>query len=233
MIQKKTDKHYTVSTIDVAELLPLVRKEVKSLTEELAEDKRVKDELDKFISLIRKHSKKQVHHIGQERSFNKHVDRLIFKDDGFVEILAESPLVINGYFLDKRSAIHFHKALKKTIRKLISKNEEAERLKKFFIESIKIESPKEQIVTFDKWAKMHRIGLHSTLVFTIVAFILVLMFEATTTTIEFINSEILKFNIHKLVFVIANSLFVAIFFEPIKLKVSDYIEKVIKKAGAA
>lgn len=213
--------YHSVTALDIEELLPFVKKETKGLMEGVLEEKRVKTELEKFIKILKGHINEEIYYIGEEKKFGKHLERFLFENGGFFEIMIESPVSINAHFLHRTRAHKFCKGLKKTIDVILPESQ----VKGIFINSINVGKREDEPLTYDKWNLMHKLGMHKTFVYTIIALILVLMFEAIQTTVEYINSEFFHFDVHMLHIAVVNAVFIAIFFEPIKLKVSKLVDK--------
>lgn len=214
-----------ISVLDVEELLPFVKKETMSIEEQIIEEKRVKEELEKFVDLLIKHNKEKFYYIGEEKKFGKHLERYIFHNGGFLEILVEKPVSINAHFLSKKRAEKFCSALKKVSNVVLPESE----VKKIFIDSIQVSKPEDSPLTYDKWKIIHSLAIHKTAVYSIVALILFVLFESIETLIEFISSEFFNIKVHILYIDIIVAVIAALSFEPIKIIVTRFIDKIIEK----
>ena len=215
-------KYKTVSMIDVNQLLTFAKKEYEQLEEQIKEEKRVEKELKEFVSIIEKHSGHKIHYIGHEKRFGKHLVRFLLKDGGFVEVMVEKPLVINGHFISKNSAEKFLHGLKKALEKVLPENQ----VKKIFIDSLKVEDGfKDEVLTLDKWERMHKLVIHKTVVITFVAIIIFIIVEIIVDILTEVTKEF--FSVHSAVFSMIVAVFLALFFEPIKEKMDAVVARIL------
>jgi hypothetical protein len=137
-----------------------------------------------------------------------------------MEMILSEPLIINVYFRSFKKANKFLKSLKYSLKKMIDNNNS---LKDIFIEKLMIEkSQQNNVLTIDKWERMHNILIKNYLVYTIIALLIVIVFEAIKGAVGF------YFNISLFVNVIA-AVIIAFTFEPIKKRTERFVEKYLIK----
>jgi hypothetical protein len=180
--------HYKiVSLLDVDQLLSFAKNEVQSLDEEIKEEKRVEKELKEFISIVEKNSGHGF--IGHEKRYGKHLIRFLFTTGGFLEVIVDKPLTMNAHFINEKHAEKYAKGLKIALEKVLPNHP----VKPIFIESIKIEDGfKDDVISLDRWSKMHKITIHKTLVTTIVIFLIFIIMGITQEYIEHVTSEMFQ-----------------------------------------
>ncbi len=221
MAKKKSNPQYkVVNFVDVNELLSFAKEEYKELEEQIKEEKRVEDELKEFISTIEKHSDHKIHFIGHEKRYGNHLVRFLLKDGGFIEVIAEKPLALNAHFYSKEQADKFAKGLKKALEKHMPNHP----VKDMVINNIKVEDGfRDDVLTLNKWSRMHKIAIHKTVVVTIVTIIVFLIIEMLKEILRTGSERFLHFESFIISFAVAAM--IAFFFEPIKEKVEHYVEK--------
>jgi len=223
MEQNEIKKKYSVvNLVDVNELLTFVKKEYRELDAQIKEEKRIEDELKDFIKEIEKHSGHSIHHIGHEKKYGAHLIRFLFKDGGFLEVIVEKPLAITGHFLDEKAAKKFAKGLKKTLNQILPDSP----IKQMYIDSVNVEDGmNSEILTLDKWSRIHKIAIHKTIVITITAVFLFVLLEFIKELFIESAREILK--LHSMFVSLTIALIIAISFEPIKIRVEKIVGKFI------
>jgi hypothetical protein len=215
------EEYKVVSYVDVNDLLTFAKKEYKSLEDQIKEEKRIEEELKKFIKNVQNHSNYKIHFIGHEKRYGNHLARFLFKDSGFLEIMLEKPLAINAHFVNEDAAKKFASGLRKALDAELSDSP----VKKMIIDSIKVENGFEaHPLTLSEWSKMHRIAIHRTVVVTIIALQIVLIMELTKYVFHTVAAEF--FHLQTYVVALLTALAVAFLFEPVKNKVEHYIEKI-------
>src|SRR3989344_2419775 len=140
-------KHIFVSALDINEKLPFVIKKGKNLQESFKEHDLAKKELDKFIKILEKNFKEELSYIGMDVIGEKSYERFMFKGSGFLEAMIEAPVALNAHFPDKKRAVKFCAALKKTLEKVLPKGPS----KEMFIESIQVQSEQDLSLSVEKW----------------------------------------------------------------------------------
>ena len=216
--------YHTVSVVDVEQLLPFVKQETHSVSDEIKEENRVKEELQKFIEILKKHAGEQIYYIGEEKKFGKHLERFLFQKGGFLEVVLEQPVAINAHFIEKKMAMKFCKGLKKAAYLILPESE----VKKLFIDSIMVSKPTEEALTYDKWDLMHSISLHKTLTYTLIAAAIFLLAAVIQESFELLNGAYFHLNLDLPYVDIINSLFIAICFEYIKKIANKFVAKVLE-----
>ncbi|MFP4402953.1 MAG: hypothetical protein ACLFPJ_01210 [Candidatus Woesearchaeota archaeon] len=146
-------KHIFVPALDVGELVPFLVKEKNNLIDSIKEQKRAKTELEKFIEILQKNFKEKIYYIGMDID-EKTYERFIFEKSGFLEVMIESPLALVAHFIKEKRAKNFHVALKKSLFEILPKN----KISELFINSIEVQTEKEQMLTYYKWNKMKKIN---------------------------------------------------------------------------
>ena len=144
------NKHIFVPALDVEEILPFAVRKTKTLSENIKEQQRAKDELIKFIDKLEKNYNVSIYYMGMDIIEAKAYERFIFEKGGFFEIMIESPLAMNAHFVHENQAKKFCAALKKTF-KSIMKND---KLSDIFINSIEVNSENDQSLTYERWGKI-------------------------------------------------------------------------------
>ncbi|MBD3203871.1 hypothetical protein GF327_06230 [Candidatus Woesearchaeota archaeon] len=216
--KKKGPDYKVVSVLDVNELLSFAKDRVKSLEEEIKEEKRVEDELKEFIDEVEKHSGHEIHFIGHEKRFGKHLVRFLFEKGGLLEVIVEKPVAMNAHFLDKKDAKKFVKGLKKALDKKIPDHP----VKDMFIDSIRVEDGfREDILTVNKWAKIHKIRLKTGIVITLVAVAIAFMIELAKEFFLEKTHQIVP--AHSVIVTIVTAVLIAIFYEPLKRKIESFV----------
>ncbi len=215
-------KYHIVSLLDVNDLLTFAKEEVKTLKEEITEEQRVEKELKEFIATIEKHSGHKIHYMGHEKRFGKHLVRFMFKKGGFLEVMVEKPLALNAHFINKSQADDFASGLKKALKEVLPDSP----VKDIFIESIKVEDGhQKQLLSVDKWAMLHKITIHRTIVVTVVAAILVLIMEFFKEF--FVMKAKLAMEEDSIIISIVTAIIIVLFFEPVKSKVEKVLGKLM------
>tara|TARA_Y100000310_G_scaffold139131_1_gene138354 strand:+ start:7030 stop:7701 length:672 start_codon:yes stop_codon:yes gene_type:complete len=219
----KKESYKVISLVDVNELLSFAKKEYKDIEQQIKEEQRVEKELKTFIKNIEGISGNNIQYIGHEKRFGSHLVRFLFKQGGFLEVMVEKPLTMNAHFIDTKTANKFLKGLKKSLRKTLPDSN----VKKMFIDSLSIqEGVPENIVSMGEWGKMHKIAIHKTFVFTIVAGFLLLIIELIKTIFHEFTREYIGISSFIITFITA--LLIAIFFEKIKFQVEKLSKKIFK-----
>ncbi|MBN1502393.1 hypothetical protein JW930_02515 [Candidatus Woesearchaeota archaeon] len=220
---KKEPSYKVVSLLDVNELLSFAKQEVKGLEDEIKEEQRVEEELKEFIKHIEKHSGHKLNYIGHEKRYGKHLVRFLFQDGGFLEVIVEKPLAMNAHFSDEEQAKKFVSGLKKTLEKTLPDHP----VKDMFIDSIHIEDGfKDDVLTVDKWSKIHGITIQKTLVVTVVAVFIFVIIELTKA--YFVETARDVLHLESFIISIVTAIIIALFIEPIRNKTEHIVGKMIK-----
>ncbi len=223
MRPKRRPDYKVVSLLDVDQLLSFAKNEVRNLDEEIKEEQRVEKELKEFIDEIEKHSGHDIHYIGHEKRFGKHLVRFLFQDGGFLEVIVEKPLVLNGHFISEETAKKFATGLKKALRSRLPEHP----VKDLFIDSIRIEDGfKDAPISVDKWNKLHKLTIHGTLVTTFVVLIIFITIEVVKE--YFKESSAAFLHPETAVVSIVTAVLISLFFEPLKGLVEKLVAKVIR-----
>lgn len=145
-------KHFFVPALDIGDILPFVIQKRKSLADQFAEQERAKNELMKFVVLLEKNLKQGVHYVGMDVIGEKNYERFLFAKGGFLEILTDSPAVINAHFPEKKMAVSFKTALVTTLKKLLVGPEA-----KLFLDSIEVQDQDDTSLTVSEWHRMKEV----------------------------------------------------------------------------
>jgi hypothetical protein len=220
MVAKKIE-HKVVSFVDVNDILKFTKKECRDLDSQIKEEKRVEDELKKFIGDVQKHSGHMIHHIGNDKKSELFLVRFLFKDGGFLEVVGEKPLSLNAHFISKKEAEKFAEGLKKTLNQYMPDTT----IKSMVVDSVQVTDGKqEDMITLEKWSKMHKIAVNKTVVVTIVALIIYVTIEITKALLQETTAEF--FPIHSIILSLITAVILAFSFDPIKNKLDEIIEKI-------
>lgn len=198
------DRYFNIPLEDVAGLLPFNKSETDDLSDEISEKKKIREEMGKFMDLLKKNMNTTVFYMGSEG--NK--ERFLLTN-GLVEIIVDRPLVINAHFTKLSQAKKYSKALKATLRKIVPES----KIKKMLIDSVEIKD--KSSLTIDKWQQMHNAYLKKSVTFTVAAVSIVVLFEVIKAASELIFLDWLEIASHNLIVVIG-AVIVAFLFEPIK-----------------
>lgn len=223
MPKKQRIKYINVPLVDVEGMLPFNKRPVEDISDEAKEDERLKKEIGDFMREIQKKMHEPVCYIGEEKKYGKHLERFMFSAEGFVEIMVEAPLTINAHFTHMSMAKRYAKALKGVLAKKLPNS----KIKEMFIDSISIDDSEREPLTYEKWDKMHHVFLHKSIIYTMVAMIIVIIFEATKALLTEISKEFM--HISSLVVTIVAAVLISIFFEPIRKKSEQLINKIMIK----
>src|SRR3989344_167174 len=142
--------HFSVPLLDVGELLPFEVKKKKTLEQDFAEQERARHELIKFINLLERKMRQEMHYLGMDVIGEKSYERFLFEKGGFFEAMTEAPVALNAHFTKQAQAKIFLKALKETLEKILPNGPVGQLL----IESIEIQTQDDTSLTVQKWNKM-------------------------------------------------------------------------------
>lgn len=221
--KKESDvNYYSVKVTDVAGLLPFYKKDTADLSDDIKEQKRVRDELIKFVSTLKKEYHGSIVYIGEEKMEGKHLERFLFADGGFMEIMLEPPLILKAEFTAKKNADKFVKALQNCFESIIPQNP----IKQMFIEGIKVDDGNKDQLTIETWEKMHRIYLKNGIVFTIAAVVIVALFNAINEGVQIISQKFLGYESNALA--VISAVIIAFCFDPVKKFVDSLVSKRMK-----
>lgn len=146
-------KHYYVNILDAPELIPFTVRLEENLSVSLKKQDKARQELDKFINLLRKEFKEPIWYIGFDIVGEKFLERFIFENGGFLEVMMEAPLAINAHFVHEDRAEKFAKALKQTLQKTLPKKP----ITKMFLENIEIGTEEATELKVEEWGKLKKI----------------------------------------------------------------------------
>ncbi|MBI1970190.1 hypothetical protein HYS47_00430 [Candidatus Woesearchaeota archaeon] len=223
VMKKISDTFYTVSVLDVEQILPFVKKEAHGFKEKFKEEERVKMEMFTFIEMVSQEMGEKICYIGEEKKHGYHLEMFLFHDGGFLEILVEPPSTIHASFVYEKKAEKFAKSLKRVCEKILPDSP----IKLFFLDSITVDEGKNDSITVDKWSLMHNIVIEKSIVYTIVVVLLAIIFTAVTEILEDISVNWV--GIEATYIHIVTAIFIAFLFDPIKTKVEGVLEKIINK----
>ena len=210
--------HCFVSALDVAEQLPFSFVTEKDLRKGLELKKKATDELEKFILALRTNMGEQIYHLGKDTINKRSLHRFMFEGPGFMEILLDAPVAINGHFQSRKRAQTFLAALKKTIRGIIPSGPRLE----MFLSSIEIEDEHHVPLQIESLEKIHDLReiLQRSATFVIVSLFLFTIMGAINEFFEYIVTDFLNntynFGVHRMVIVITIAVVLAFVFEPVK-----------------
>lgn len=222
MTKKRKLFHITVPIVDIDSILPF-NSEEKEFVDFLIEKEKIKEEILQFIMELKKVMKEDIIYIGGEEGKNKFIEKFILEEGGFVEFIIEKPLAVNAHFTKMEHARRYLKAIKQALNYVIPDTA----YKQVFIDSISINTRKEEHLTFTKWHKMHRFYIKDSVIFTIIAFIIVVIFEGMKKIFEIISIE--RFHFESMWVSIFGAIMIAFLFEPVKKRAEKMIDKYITK----
>lgn len=223
MAKKKVKPfHITVPILDIDSILPFNREE-KDFTDFLIEKEKIKEEIMQFVEELKKIMKEDILYIGGEESQNKFIEKFILQEGGFLEFVIEKPLAVNAHFTKMEHARRYLKAIKKVLNYIIPDSA----YKPVFIDSLTINTKKEEHLTFEKWNKMHRFYIKDSVIFTMLAFVIVVIFEGLKKVFEMISIE--RFHFESAWVSVFGAIFIAFMFEPIKKRAEKLIDKYLTK----
>ena len=145
-------KHVFVSVLDIAEILPFCISEQKDVRKAITEQERCMKELDKFVTSLEKNYKEGVFSIGFDIIGEKYLQRFIFEEEGFLELMIQAPVAIAAHFVHEKKAEKFVGALRKTLREILPKSA----AKELMIENIEVQK-EDEVLTHEKWQKLKKI----------------------------------------------------------------------------
>jgi hypothetical protein len=150
-------KHTYVVLIDLPESLPFEFKLTKTKPDGLdeldGEAKKSEEELFKFVTRLEKHFKEEFSFIGEDIIGEKFYKRILFKKDGFLEIMYQPPAALIGHFIEPNRAKTFAKALEKVIDETVKED----KVKMILKNLIEVNTENEEPLTYDKWSKLTKI----------------------------------------------------------------------------
>lgn len=221
--KKHRIKYINITLVDVEGLLPFNEKDIKGIVGEYKEEKRVKNELGEFMRQLQKNMHEPAKYIGEEKKYGKHLERFIFYAHGFLEIMVEAPLTMNAHFTHMNMAKRYQRALKKTLKETLPES----KVKQFLIDSVSIDDSEKQQLTYEKWDRMHHIFIHKSIIYTLVAAVIVAIFEITKVLLTEFSTE---FTIaSSLTITIIAAVIISFFFEPIRKKLEEIVNRIMIK----
>jgi len=143
-------KHVFVAVLDVNEIMPFAVSKEENLEKGLQEQEKYREELVKFIDLLEKNFKQKVYYMGMDIIEAKYYERYMFDKNGFLEVIMDKPVAINAHFTEEKNADKFKEALKKTLIKVLPESP----VSQMFVESIQVQTQKEQSLTYNTWTKL-------------------------------------------------------------------------------
>jgi len=143
-------KHVFVAVLDVNEIMPFAVSKEENLEKGLQEQEKYREELVKFIDLLEKNFKQKVYYMGMDIIEAKYYERYMFDKNGFLEVIMDKPVAINAHFTEEKIADKFKEALKKTLIKVLPESP----VSQMFVESIQVQTQKEQSLTYNTWTKL-------------------------------------------------------------------------------
>ncbi len=143
-------KHIFVAVLDVNEICPFSVSPTKNIEQGLKEQQKSQQELIKFIELLEKNFGQNIFYMGMDIIEAKYYERYMFDKNGFLEVLMDKPVAINAHFTEEKLAEKFKKALQETLLKVLPETP----ISKMFVDSIEVQSQKEQSLTYDTWTKL-------------------------------------------------------------------------------
>jgi hypothetical protein len=146
-------KHIFVSVLDINEQLPFVIHKKKKLQDTFQEQDRAKKSLTTFVKELEKNFGEPLSYLGMDVVGEKSYERFMFKKSGFFEVMVEAPVAMTAHFPDKKRGKQFADALKKTLKKTLSKVKGKELL----IDSIQVQDEEDTSLTVEDWHKIKRI----------------------------------------------------------------------------
>lgn len=146
-------KHTFVSLLDVGEILPFAPREIDTIKERIDEQKRQKEELERFVKALQHRFGEKIYHLGSEIIEGKTYQEFMFHGSGFLEVSQLAPVVINAHFHDKLRARKFDAALKSSLRQIVKPSRELELL----LQSVDIKDEHDPGIQFQQWESMKQV----------------------------------------------------------------------------
>jgi hypothetical protein len=145
--------HYFVPALDAGELLSFTLRKTTSLDRNFEEQDRARGELVKFIRVLEKKLGQHIFYMGFDIIGEKAYERFILDKGGFIEVMIESPAVINAHFVHESQAKRFTKALKDALASTLPKTP----ISAMFIDSIELQQEDDTTLTVQKWNELKRV----------------------------------------------------------------------------
>lgn len=219
--------YYIITITDVENLLSFGKKETHNSKENYLEETRAKNELNLFILGLKKKLGENIISITDERTSDEIlIERFIFEKSGaYMRIILQTPLTMTIYCSNKRFAEKILHAIKKTFEITIKTENKA--IKELFINNVSIEKGENtNDISIDKWGKMHNITLRKSVVFTVVAVILIMICQGIEQTIQYTSLIYFEKDIgNGLLANIISAIFIALSLKPLEDKIDDVIGK--------
>ena len=118
----------------------------------MAEQERCMGELDRFIIALEKNYGEGVFSIGFDIIGEKYLQRFIFENEGFLEVMIQAPVAIAAHFVREKKAEKFVNALRKTLKDILPKSTARD----LMIENIEVQK-EDEVLTHEKWQKLKKI----------------------------------------------------------------------------
>jgi hypothetical protein len=224
----KSQEFFTISITDVEDIINFSIKEQGQLKDDFHEETRAKEELAQFISTLHLFFHEEIIYLGEEKIYGKHVEKFLFNHGGVMEILLEKPVVIKANFVNKKRAKKFNIALKKALKLIIKEHP----IKDMFIDEIGVEKTKKEPINIEKWMTMRQIYLKKSILYSMIAVFIFIVFEMIKSLLSFISLKLFKFEPTTQYLIIASIIsatIVALLFEPIRKFIEDMINKYLIK----
>lgn len=178
--------YHVVSLIDVNELLPFIKRVKEGEEEQEQEENKLREELHKFFTILKKYYHRPIHHIGEEKSYGKHLERYLVDKGGFIEIMVEAPLHLSAHFFSKARAEEFSRALKEALKESVP----ASPVRSMFIDSVYVSKAK-RAITYHKFDRLRHKLLHKPLIAFFGALNVLIVFGLLKVSISYACIELL------------------------------------------
>ncbi len=219
--------YYIITITDVENILSFGKKETQGAKENYVEEERAKAELDVFINTLKKKLGENIISINDEKTKDEIlIERFIFEKSGaYMRIIMQTPLTIAIYCSNKRFSEKMLHSIKKTFHNLIKT--ENQTLKELFINNIVIDKGENiNDLSINKWGKMHSITLRKSIVFTIVAVILIMFCQGLEQTVQYASLIYFEKDVgNGLLANIISAIVIALSLKPLEDKIDDVIGK--------
>ncbi|MFP4402954.1 MAG: hypothetical protein ACLFPJ_01215 [Candidatus Woesearchaeota archaeon] len=224
----KSQEFYTISITDVENIISFSIKDTNQLKDNYHEETRAKEELAQFISTLHSYYHEEIIYLGEEKTYDKHVEKFIFNHGGAMEIILENPVVIKANFVNKKRADKFNKALKKTLKLIIKEHP----IKDIFINEIDVEKTIKDPINIEKWMKIKHIILKKSIIYSFIALFIFIIFEMIKAILSFISLNLFEIEPttkYLIISSIISATIVALLFEPIRKFIEQLINKYFMK----
>ena len=143
-------KHIFIAVLDVNEICPFSVIKTENFEEGLKKQQESQKALANFIDILEKNFGQKIFYMGMDVIESKYYERFLFDKNGFLEIMIDKPVAINGHFTEEKLAKKFCEALKKALLNILPQTP----VSQMFVDSIQVQNEEEQSLTYDTWTKL-------------------------------------------------------------------------------